>query len=303
MFPLSASGVDPAAATALVLALDIGVCAEICVPEHYDLTLDRRAWRIRYRCRGHACRRPRDACRRSRARDIRGRRRRARRRHRQTAGLRHRCRRSRYRRCRNLRRRAGRLVSGAARPGFGRTETRAIYMSSSAGSAPRRRLAATHSGSPSFRLAARSSKRDARLSRETRLFQLSAGISSRNFEKADHDHGRRKTSRRTFRVKDDEGKVRRFRSAELFAGKKVVLVGVPGAFTSTCHKAHIPVFRRKRRAIKAKGVDRIAVVAVNDHHVMKAWGETLGGRRKIDFLADGSADLPRRSALDIDARP
>jgi glutaredoxin/glutathione-dependent peroxiredoxin len=104
----------------------------------------------------------------------------------------------------------------------------------------------------------------------------------------------------SFRVKDDEGKVKTVSVQEFFAGKKVVLVGVPGAFSSTCHKAHIPVFVESADAIKAKGVDRIAVVAVNDHHVMKVWGETLGGIGKIDFLADGSARFAKALGLDAD---
>lgn len=92
-----------------------------------------------------------------------------------------------------------------------------------------------------------------------------------------------------FRVKDSDGKASEVSVEALFAGQKVVLVGVPGAFTSTCHNAHIPRFIANADAIKAKGVDRIAVMAVNDHHVMKVWEESLGGSGKVDFLADGSA--------------
>jgi glutaredoxin/glutathione-dependent peroxiredoxin len=104
----------------------------------------------------------------------------------------------------------------------------------------------------------------------------------------------------SFRVKDGEGKVKTVSVQELFAGRKVVLVGVPGAFSSTCHKAHIPVFVESADAIMAKGVDRIAVVAVNDHHVMKVWGEALGADSKIDFLADGSAQFTRAIGMDVD---
>jgi peroxiredoxin len=72
-----------------------------------------------------------------------------------------------------------------------------------------------------------------------------------------------------------------------------VLVGVPGAFTSTCHNSHIPTFVANLDQLKARGVDRVAVLAVNDHHVMKEWGKALGADGKIDFLADGSADFTK----------
>ncbi|HVY20330.1 MAG TPA: peroxiredoxin [Bauldia sp.] len=93
----------------------------------------------------------------------------------------------------------------------------------------------------------------------------------------------------TFRVKQDDDSVKEVAVADLFKGQNVVLVGVPGAFTSTCHKAHIPQFVTHASEMKAHGVDRIVVMAVNDHHVMKMWGESLGGHGKIDFVADGDA--------------
>ena len=93
-------------------------------------------------------------------------------------------------------------------------------------------------------------------------------------------------------------------TAQLFDGQTVVLVGVPGAFTSTCHNAHIPQFVANAAAFKAKGVDRIVVMAVNDHHVMKVWGESLGGTGKIDFVADGAGKYTRALGLEVDiARP
>lgn len=103
-----------------------------------------------------------------------------------------------------------------------------------------------------------------------------------------------------FRVKGEDGSVKEVSTDELFAGKKVVLVGVPGAFTSTCHNAHVPQFVANAGTIKAKGVDRVAVMAVNDHHVMRAWGEALGALGKLDFLADGSGDYTRKLGLDTD---
>ncbi len=89
-------------------------------------------------------------------------------------------------------------------------------------------------------------------------------------------------------------------TAQLFDGQTVVLVGVPGAFTSTCHNAHIPQFVDNAAAFRAKGVDRIVVMAVNDHHVMKVWGESLGGAGKIDFVADGAGNYTRALGLEVD---
>lgn len=103
-----------------------------------------------------------------------------------------------------------------------------------------------------------------------------------------------------FRVKDDSGNATKVTTDELFAGRKVVLVGVPGAFTATCHKAHIPRFVANAEAIKAKGIDRIAVMAVNDHHVMRVWGESLGGIGNLDFLSDGSAVYTKALGMDVD---
>ena len=104
----------------------------------------------------------------------------------------------------------------------------------------------------------------------------------------------------SFRVKDDEGGVTEVSTAQLFDGQTVVLIGLPGAFTSTCHNAHIPQFVANAAAFKAKGVDRIVVLAVNDHHVMKVWGEALGGAGKIDFVADGVGNYTRALGLEVD---
>ena len=87
---------------------------------------------------------------------------------------------------------------------------------------------------------------------------------------------------------------------ELFEGKTVVLFAVPGAFTPTCHANHLPGFLNQLENIKAKGVDEVAVVAVNDMFVMNAWAEASGGKGKILFLADGSADFAKAIGLDID---
>lgn len=90
---------------------------------------------------------------------------------------------------------------------------------------------------------------------------------------------------------------------EVFAGKKVVLFGLPGAFTPTCSMNHLPGFLENRDVILSKGVDTIAVVAVNDHHVMKAWAEASGGKGKILFLADGAAAFTKAIGMDAQMGP
>src|SRR5215204_2784355 len=88
---------------------------------------------------------------------------------------------------------------------------------------------------------------------------------------------------------------------ELFKGKKVVLFAVPGAFTPTCHKNHLPGFLKNADAIKAKGIDAIVVTAVNDVFVMDAWKKTSGAEGKIEFLADGNGDFAKALGLSLDA--
>jgi glutaredoxin/glutathione-dependent peroxiredoxin len=105
------------------------------------------------------------------------------------------------------------------------------------------------------------------------------------------------------RVKQDDGTAREVPVSELFGGQRVVLVGVPGAFTSTCHNAHIPQFITNAKEIKAKGIDRIVVMAVNDHHVMKVWGESLGATGKVEFVADGTGAWTRALGLEVDMGP
>ncbi len=86
---------------------------------------------------------------------------------------------------------------------------------------------------------------------------------------------------------------------ELFKGRKVVLFAVPGAFTPTCHKNHLPGFVKNAAAIKAKGVDTIAVTGVNDVFVMDAWKKASGGDA-IEFLADGSGNWAKAVGLTTD---
>ena len=88
---------------------------------------------------------------------------------------------------------------------------------------------------------------------------------------------------------------------EVFKGKKVVLFAVPGAFTPTCHKNHLPGFVQNADAIKAKGVDTIAVTAVNDGFVMDAWKKASGAEGKVEFLADGNGDFAKAIDMSLDA--
>lgn len=89
-------------------------------------------------------------------------------------------------------------------------------------------------------------------------------------------------------------------TGEMFAGKKVVLFAVPGAFTPTCHMNHLPGFVEHADAIKAKGVDEIAVVSVNDVFVMQAWADSTGATDKITFLCDPNADFAKAIGMELD---
>jgi len=87
---------------------------------------------------------------------------------------------------------------------------------------------------------------------------------------------------------------------ELFKGKTVVLFGVPGAFTPTCSAKHLPGFVTHAEALKAKGVDVIACVSVNDAFVMGAWGKDQGITDQVVMLADGSAVFAKALGLELD---
>lgn len=89
---------------------------------------------------------------------------------------------------------------------------------------------------------------------------------------------------------------------QLFKGKKVVLFSVPGAFTPTCDAKHLPGFVENAAQIKAKGVDTIACMAVNDVFVMNAWGKHSNVGDKVLMLADGNGEYARALGLEMDAR-
>lgn len=87
----------------------------------------------------------------------------------------------------------------------------------------------------------------------------------------------------------------------LFSGKKVVLFSVPGAFTPTCSAQHLPGFIQNADALRAKGVDTIACMAVNDAFVMGAWGDDQGAGDNVLMLADGNGTYSSALGLDFDA--
>lgn len=87
----------------------------------------------------------------------------------------------------------------------------------------------------------------------------------------------------------------------LTKGKKVVLFAVPGAFTPTCSEQHLPGFMQHADAIKAKGVDMIACVAVNDPFVVSEWSKATNAAGKVDILSDGNAEFTKAIGMELDA--
>jgi peroxiredoxin len=104
----------------------------------------------------------------------------------------------------------------------------------------------------------------------------------------------------TFRVMTADG-AKPKTTDDVFAGRKVVLIGVPGAFTPTCHRNHLPGYIENAASFTDKGVDAIAVTAVNDVFVMDAWAKASGGEGKVEFLADGNGDFAKALGLTLDA--
>ena len=87
---------------------------------------------------------------------------------------------------------------------------------------------------------------------------------------------------------------------EFFAGRKVAIFGVPGAFTPTCSAKHLPGFVANADALKAKGIDEIACISVNDPFVMGAWGKDQNAGAAVTLLADGSANFTKATGLELD---
>ena len=103
----------------------------------------------------------------------------------------------------------------------------------------------------------------------------------------------------TFKVRTPEG-LKDVTTRELTAGKRVVLFAVPGAFTPTCHAKHVPSYLEHLDALKAKGVDAVACVAVNDALVLDAWARASGAEGKLTLLSDGNATFTKAVGLDFD---
>jgi peroxiredoxin len=104
----------------------------------------------------------------------------------------------------------------------------------------------------------------------------------------------------TFRLVTADG-AKPVTTKEFFAGKKIVLFGLPGAFTPTCHKNHLPGFLEHEAEFKAKGVAEIAMTSVNDPFVLTSWSKATGSDGHIAFLADGNADFAKAAGLEFDA--
>ena len=90
-------------------------------------------------------------------------------------------------------------------------------------------------------------------------------------------------------------------SEDYFRGRRVAIFSVPGAFTPTCSARHLPGFVERADELKAKGVDEIACVAVNDAFVMQAWASQSGAEGKVTMLSDGNGELARALGLTMDA--
>lgn len=103
----------------------------------------------------------------------------------------------------------------------------------------------------------------------------------------------------TFRAMGPDG-IQTMSAKDVFGGKKVVLFAVPGAFTPTCHLKHLPGFIANADAFKAKGVDDVVCLAVNDPFVLAAWAEATGAGGKVKVLSDGNAEFTKKIGMDFD---
>ena len=99
----------------------------------------------------------------------------------------------------------------------------------------------------------------------------------------------------------EKGESAKVKTSEILGKGKVVLFGVPGAFTPTCSDYHLPGFVLRSNELKAKGVDKVFCVAVNDPFVMKAWGESQGIADEVTLLADGNGEFATATGLVLDA--
>ncbi len=103
----------------------------------------------------------------------------------------------------------------------------------------------------------------------------------------------------TFKVRTPDG-LKDMTTKDIFGGKRVVLFAVPGAFTPTCHAKHLPSYLEHHEALRAKGIDTVACVSVNDAFVLDAWGKAGGAGDRIIMLADGNATFTKAIGMDFD---
>ncbi|KAL5768813.1 hypothetical protein ACOSP7_015357 [Xanthoceras sorbifolium] len=99
---------------------------------------------------------------------------------------------------------------------------------------------------------------------------------------------------------DEQDQLQNVSIHSLAAGKKIILFGVPGAFTPTCSTKHVPGFVEKAEELKSKGVSEILCLSVNDPFVMKAWAKTFPENKQVKFLADGSGTYTHALGLELD---
>ncbi|XVE76037.1 hypothetical protein DITRI_Ditri12bG0140800 [Diplodiscus trichospermus] len=99
---------------------------------------------------------------------------------------------------------------------------------------------------------------------------------------------------------DSDGELQTTTISSLTSGKKAVLFAVPGAFTPTCSQKHLPGFVEKSAELKAKGVDTIACLSVNDAFVMRAWKENLGIKDEVLLLSDGNGEFTKKIGCELD---
>lgn len=104
----------------------------------------------------------------------------------------------------------------------------------------------------------------------------------------------------TFRTMGADGTPKETKTDEVFAGKKVALFAVPGAYTPTCHKQHMAGFVQNYEQLKGKGFDVVACTSINDIFVLTNWAKDSGAAGKILMLADGSAEFAKKIGMDID---
>ena len=104
----------------------------------------------------------------------------------------------------------------------------------------------------------------------------------------------------TFRTMGEDGTPKESKTDDVFAGKKVALFAVPGAYTPTCHKQHMAGFVQNYEELKSKGFDVVACTSTNDIFVLTNWAKDSGAAGKILMLADGSAEFAKKIGMDID---